>query len=217
MSQRISVGIVDYGMGNLRSIENAIRHVGDYEVIISSEIDMLSQVNTILLPGVGAFPDAMQKLRERSLVGPLTELVQLSKKPTLGICLGMQLLFDSSEEKGLTEGLGWIPGSVKYMAPGDGLRVPHIGWNDLLLKKSNTVFDYLRTDRDFYFVHSLHAVCDEQFVIAEFEYGKSMVAAVQNDNVIGMQFHPEKSQQNGLKALKQFFDWAECYLRGRDA
>jgi glutamine amidotransferase len=129
----------------------------------------------------------------------------------------MQLLFDSSEEKGLTEGLGWIPGSVKYMSPGDGLRVPHIGWNDLVLKKTNTVFDYLSTDRDFYFVHSLHAVCDEQFVIAEFEYGKSMVAAVQNDNVIGMQFHPEKSQQNGLKVFKQFFDWAECYLRGRDA
>jgi glutamine amidotransferase len=212
MASKLTVAIVDYEMGNIKSIENAINHVGDFNIKITADGDSLLQADIIILPGVGAFPDAMQKLKERNLVAVLNEAVITNKTPTLGICLGMQLLFDSSEEKVVTNGLGWIPGNVVYMKPKGNLRVPHIGWNSLILTGHDSLFSFLDHDKDFYFVHSLYAQCDDCNVLARFQYGDAMVAAVKKDNIVGMQFHPEKSQKNGLTALRSFFDWAQTTM-----
>ncbi len=210
----MKIAIIDYDMGNVRSIENAINHVGDYEIHITSDPKVIKASSCIILPGVGAFPDAMKKLKEKKLIDVLSNEVMVNKKPVLGICLGMQLLFESSEEIELTAGLGWIPGRVEYMKPGQNLRVPHVGWNSLILKKAQSVFDFLHEDKDFYFVHSLWVNCPEQYKLATFEYGVEMTASVQKDNVVGMQFHPEKSQQNGLAAMSSFLDWAQTQQQG---
>lgn len=212
----MKIAIIDYDMGNVRSIENAINHVGSFEINITSDPAVISESHCIILPGVGAFPDAMKKLKEKQLIDTLNKEVLINKKPVLGICLGMQLLFDSSEEIEFTKGLGWIPGKVEYMNPGQKLRVPHVGWNALILKKQGSVFDYLQNDRDFYFVHSLWVNCPEEFKLANFEYGLEMTASVQKENIVGMQFHPEKSQTNGLNAISSFLQWVEERLKGND-
>jgi imidazole glycerol-phosphate synthase subunit HisH len=209
MDSKLNVAIVDYEMGNIKSIENAINHVGNFNIKITADGDSILQADIIILPGVGAFPDAMQKLKERNLVAVLNEAVITNRTPTLGICLGMQLLFDSSEEKVVTDGLGWIPGKVVYMEPKGNLRVPHIGWNSLILSEYDSLFSFLDHDKDFYFVHSLYVQCEDSHVLARFQYGDVMVASVKKDNIVGMQFHPEKSQKNGLTALRSFFDWAK--------
>jgi glutamine amidotransferase len=213
--KEMKIAIIDYDMGNIRSIENAINHVGDFDIQVTSDPEVIKASNCIVLPGVGAFPDAMKKLREKHLLDVLTAEAMSNKKPVLGICLGMQLLFESSEEIELTAGLGWIPGKVEYMKPGQNLRVPHVGWNSLILKKNECVFDYLREDKDFYFVHSLWVNCPEEYKLAVFDYGVEMTASVQKDNVFGMQFHPEKSQKNGLAAMKSFLDWAQTQQQGK--
>jgi glutamine amidotransferase len=216
MTKKFKIAIIDYDMGNIRSIENAINHVGEYDIVVTNDASEVESADCILLPGVGAFPDAMRKLKETGLLPTLNKVVKENKKPTLGICLGMQLLFDSSEELTKTDGLGFIPGKVVYMKPGSEFRVPHIGWNSLILQKEQSVFDYLTHDKDFYFVHSLYAQCDEQYILAKFDYGSNMTAAVQYDNVIGMQFHPEKSQKIGLGAMSSFLCWAQDYVSDRD-
>ncbi|MGF1843505.1 imidazole glycerol phosphate synthase subunit HisH [Vibrio clamense] len=210
----MKIAIIDYDMGNVRSIENAINHVGNYEIQVTNDPVIIEASNCIILPGVGAFPDAMKKLHEKQLVDVLTHEVMTKKKPVLGICLGMQLLFESSEEIQITTGLGWIPGKVEYMKPGQGLRVPHVGWNSLILQKDQSVFDYLHDDKDFYFVHSLWVNCSAEYKLATFDYGIEMTASVQKENVVGMQFHPEKSQKNGLAAMKSFLDWAQIQSTG---
>jgi len=217
MTCRLTVAIVDYGMGNVKSIENAINHIGDFNITVTENRTVIQNADVIILPGVGAFPDAIKKLADKNLIDDLHDAVQQQKKPTLGICLGMQLLFESSEEKKLTRGLGWIPGEVLYLNPGAGLRVPHIGWNSLQIISDNSIFSFLNEDKDFYFVHSLHARCDKRYVLATCDYGDAIAAAVKNDNVIGMQFHPEKSQRNGLAALRAFFNWARLYIRENHA
>jgi imidazole glycerol-phosphate synthase subunit HisH len=209
MGSKLNVVIVDYDKGNIKSLENAINHVGDFDIKITADSDLILRADIIILPGVGAFPDAMQKLKERNVLSVLHEAVMTNKTPTLGICLGMQLLFDSSEEKVLTDGLGWIPGKVVHMETLSNLRVPHIGWNSLILNKHDVLFSFLDHDKDFYFVHSFYVKCDDSYVLAKFQYGDAMVAAVRKDNIVGMQFHPEKSQKNGLIALRSFFDWAQ--------
>ena len=209
MDSKLTVAIVDYEMGNIKSLENAINHIGDFNIKITADGDSILQADIIILPGVGAFPDAMKKLKERNLVTVLNEAVITNKTPTLGICLGMQLLFDSSEEKVVTDGLGWIPGKVVYIEPKGKLRVPHIGWNSLIVSEYDSLFSFLDHDKDFYFVHSLYVQCEDSHVLARFQYGDAMVASVKKDNIVGMQFHPEKSQKNGLTALRSFFDWAK--------
>ena len=217
MTEQLKVVIIDYEMGNVKSIENAIAHVGDFNVVITADSDVILASDIIILPGVGAFPDAMKKLSDKGLIPVLNKAVKELKKPTIGICLGMQLLFDSSEEKEITKGLGWIPGKVSYMHPEGNLRVPHIGWNSLILQPADVIFNYLQTDKDFYFVHSLHVTCEDQYVLAKFDYGGLMTAAVIKDNVVGMQFHPEKSQKNGLLALSSFFKWAKLMVGKQNA
>ena len=212
MDTRLTVAIIDYDMGNIKSIQNAINHIGDFNIEVTDDGNKILNADIIILPGVGAFPDAMQKLRDRKLLAILNEAVVNNKTPTLGICLGMQLLFENSEEKGMTSGLGWIPGKVVYMEPTDDIRIPHIGWNSLILSEYDSLFDFLNHDKDFYFVHSLHAQCEDKYVLARFQYGEKMIATVKNNNVVGMQFHPEKSQKNGLAALRSFFEWAKTTM-----
>lgn len=203
-----TIALIDYGMGNLKSVENAFQKVCDHTVVITNEPQRILDADMILLPGVGAFPDAMRQLNDLDLVPVLDEAVQKLRKPTLGICLGMQLLCDVSYEKGVTKGLGWIPGEVRLIEGSADLRVPHVGWNSLIVSPNDSLFAFLRQDRDYYFVHSYHVQCDQRYVLAEFDYGSRMVAAIKNDNVIGMQFHPEKSQKTGLEALRAFVTWA---------
>jgi len=211
MNSNFKIALIDYGSGNIRSIKNALLHIGDFHVSVTSDLDIIDKSDCIILPGVGAFPDAIKNLKAKNLVEHLTDQVLVKKKPLLGICLGMQLLFESSAEGGRNEGLGWIPGTVEYMEVKDCYRVPHVGWNDLHLGRPSTMFETLHEDKNFYFVHSYHAVCPSEYVIASFEYGQEFTAAVQFQNVVGMQFHPEKSQQNGLEVFKQFIRWAEDY------
>ncbi|MCG3470209.1 imidazole glycerol phosphate synthase subunit HisH [Xenorhabdus bovienii] len=209
MRKELKIAIIDYNMGNIKSIINAINYNGNnYKIIVTHDKDEILSSNCIILPGVGAFPDAIKKLKEKDLINTLHTAVIKNKKPTLGICLGMQLLFDSSEEITLTNGLGFIPGKVNYITPQKGLRVPHVGWNSLIIEKNNEIFNYLEEDKDFYFVHSLHVECDEKYILAKFDYGELMTAAVKKDNIIGMQFHPEKSQRIGLLAIKNFLEWS---------
>ena len=200
------IAIIDYGVGNLFSLSCSFRAIGA-DVVITNDVQTISQAEKIILPGVGAFQDAAQKLRDSGLDVVLREQVKLGK-PLLGICLGMQLLFEKSYEYGEHEGLGLIPGCVRPIAdviPKD-LKIPHIGWNALRFTKENPLFSQIK-DGDFvYFVHSFYAAdCDES-VIATSEYGAELTAAVASGNVFGCQFHPEKSGNVGLNILKAFVE-----------
>lgn len=198
------IAIIDYGLGNLRSVAGAVKKVG-FEPIVSSRIEDLQAANKLILPGVGAFGDGMKNLRERGLVEPLTEIVVRGKKPILGICLGAQLLAKSSEEFGHHEGLGWVDASVVKLTSEGGLRVPHVGWNDCIQVKHSALFEGVPQDALFYYVHSFHIACnDPELVIGECDYGMRVTAAVQHENIYATQFHPEKSQQYGLQLLKNF-------------
>ena len=198
------VAIIDYGLGNLRSVAGAVAKVG-FEARITSDVNELKSAEKLILPGVGAFADGMKNLRERGLVEPLTQMVAHEKKPILGICLGAQLLTKSSEEFGHHEGLGWIDASVMRLNPQGGLRVPHVGWNDLFQVRPSVLFEGIPNGALFYYVHSFHIVCnDPKLVIGECEYGMRVTAAVQSGSIYATQFHPEKSQLHGLQMLKNF-------------
>ena len=199
------IGIVDYNMGNLASVINAFTKV-DADVRLESDPEKLDQYDKLILPGVGAFGDAMKHLKENGMDKAVKHFAA-SGKPLLGICLGMQLLFDSSEEFGTTEGLGLIPGTVvafdenKFDHP---LKVPHMGWNELFVQNDTAILDGLAKDFYLYFVHSYHAVCEDKYAIGKTHYGYEFVSAVQNGNIYGIQPHPEKSHDNGLKIIENF-------------
>ena len=192
--------IVDYGVGNLMSVSNAMHYLG-FETKITSDAKELELADSILLPGVGAFPDAADKLRGPGLDQVL--IAESKKKPILGICLGMQLLLERGEEVRPCEGLGFVKGSVRKI--NTALKLPHIGWNELHFQNDSPLFHGIDEGAYVYFVHSFCAVAeDESQVIARTDYGASVVAAVQNGNVFGTQFHPEKSGEIGLAMLKNF-------------
>ncbi len=199
------IGIVDYNMGNLASVINAFAKVGA-DATLESDPSKLSQYDKLILPGVGAYGDAMEHLK-RNGMDEAVKAFATTGKPLLGICLGMQLLFESSEEFGETKGLGLIPGKVvafdenKFDHP---LKVPHMGWNELFQQKQTAIFADLPKDFYLYFVHSYHAVCDDQYAIGKTHYGYEFVSAVQNGNIYGIQPHPEKSHENGLKIIENF-------------
>lgn len=198
------IAIVDYGVGNLFSLKCSLAAIG-VEVTVTGDAAVLQRADKLILPGVGAFEDAAKKLHDSGLDSVIREEAEKGK-PILGICLGMQLLFEKSFEYGEHEGLGLIPGSVVPMAGviPQGLKIPHIGWNALRLRKESPLFRYL-SDGDFvYFVHSYYASGCDSYVIADTEYGAWLTAAVQNGNVFGCQFHPEKSGSVGLNTLKAF-------------
>lgn len=205
----MKVVIVDYGLGNLRSVAGAVERVG-YEPVISNEVDVLEKADKLILPGVGAFGDGMSNLNRLGLVGTLNRLVIEQKKPILGICLGFQLMARDSHEFGHHQGLNWIDASViKIITDGNGLRVPHVGWNDLRQIKKSVLFDKIPEDALFYYVHSFHARCDsDAIVIGECEHGVRFTAAIQQENIYATQFHPEKSQLYGLTVLKNYLNKA---------
>lgn len=198
------VTIVDYGVGNLFSLRSSFAAIGE-DVTVSADHTVLERADKILLPGVGAFEDAARKLRDSGLDRILKRHAQAGK-PLMGICLGMQLLFEKSYEYGCHDGLGLIPGAVVPMAGklSQELKVPHIGWNALHLKKDCPLFAQVQDGQCVYFVHSYYADQCEDAVVATTEYGIELTAAVARDNVLGCQFHPEKSGAVGLSILKAF-------------
>jgi len=199
------IGIVDYNMGNLASVINAFAKVGA-DATLESDPSKLAQYDKLILPGVGAFGDAMEHLKSNGMDEAVKAYAKTGK-PLLGICLGMQLLFESSEEFGSTEGLGLIPGKVVAFDEkrfDHALKVPHMGWNELFVQKETALFTDMQKDFYLYFVHSFHAVCDDKYAIGKTHYGYEFVSAVQNGNIYGIQPHPEKSHENGLKIIKNF-------------
>lgn len=199
------IGIVDYNMGNLASVKNAFARLGE-AVQVECDANKLQTYDKLILPGVGAFGDAMEHLRERGMDEALRAFAR-SGKPMLGICLGMQLLFDSSEEFGPNPGLGLVPGQVVAFDTSRFdhlLKVPHMGWNRMFTK-AHPLFEGLDEAHYLYFVHSYHVACeDENDIIGETEYGYRFTSAVAHDNILGIQPHPEKSHKNGLAILKNF-------------
>lgn len=211
----MKIGVIDYGMGNLFSVEQAIKRLG-CDVVISADQKTLLQCDGLILPGVGAFQDAMKKLKDTGLVLLVDEVVA-SKKPLLGICLGMQLLFEESEENGQWKGLGLFKGRIQQFsgkdASGKAYRVPHMGWNNLEFTKAPSWLEQLPRERYVYFVHSYFATdMDADDLVAFAEYGDVRVPGiVQKGNVTGMQFHPEKSGECGVYLLQQ---WLRSVAKG---
>jgi len=203
--------IVDYGVGNIANVERALKRAGA-DVSVSGESSVIAEAAALLLPGVGAFQAAIEKLRQQGLDAAIKHCAAVRKRPVLGICLGMQLLFEESDEGGRHEGLGLAEGKISKM-PLDGardfmgrpLRLPHIGWNDITPSANSRLFAGVETGEDFYFVHShaLYGVADEE-VAAHCEYGAAFACAFEKGNIFAAQFHPEKSQVSGHKVLKNF-------------
>ena len=204
------VAIVDYGVGNLFSLKCSLEAIGA-DVVVTDDKEMLSKADQVILPGVGAFEDAREKLRASGLDLLLKDLASKGK-PLMGICLGMQMLFEKSYEYGMHEGLGLIKGAVKPIADviPEGLKIPHIGWNALTMTENKCpLFKYIK-DGDFvYFVHSYSAQDCDSSVIAMSEYGAPLTAAVADKNVMGCQFHPEKSGDVGINILRAFVEMKE--------
>jgi glutamine amidotransferase len=199
------IALIDYNMGNLQSVLNAFEKIGK-KVEVIKDADKLKEFDKVILPGVGAFGDAMEHLSSSGLDKAIKEFAK-SGKPLLGICLGMQLLFNKSEEFGETEGLGLIEGNVVEFDKSKfkkRLKVPHMGWNELHVEKKSELFKNMPKDIYLYFVHSFHAVCSNEFIIGKTFYGYDFASAVEKDNIYGFQPHPEKSHENGLKILENF-------------
>lgn len=205
------VTIIDYGVGNLNSIKNMLKKIGT-EAIISSLPADIDSAEKLILPGVGAFDYGMQQIRESGFLGNLRQKVIQNKTPFLGVCLGAQLLLEGSEEGMPVPGLGWINGRVVKFDQGRmprNFKIPHMGWNGLELKKESRLFTNMYPDSRFYFVHSYHMACtQEEDVLAESNYSYNFVSAVERDNVLGVQFHPEKSHKFGMKLYEKFI---KCY------
>ena len=201
------IAIVDYGVGNLFSLRSSFDAIGA-DTVVTSDPDVIRSADKILLPGVGAFEDARNKLRASGLDTVVIEEVQRGKR-IMGICLGMQMLFEKSYEYGEHDGLGLLAGSVVGMhgTIPEELKIPHIGWNSLSLKASHPIFKYVREGDFVYFVHSYYAVDCDDSLLATTEYGKEITAAVACGNVCGTQFHPEKSGDVGLNILRAFAEW----------
>ena len=198
------IAIIDYGVGNLFSLKSSFAAIGE-EAVVTSDAAVISRADRLILPGVGAFEDAAKKLSDSGMAEVVKREAQ-SGKPIMGICLGMQLLFEKSYEYGEHEGLGLIGGSVRPIADviDKELKIPHIGWNRLIVKKQSPLFKYLSDGDCVYFVHSYYATDCEDAVTATAEYSAELTASVEKGNVYGCQFHPEKSGDVGLKILKAF-------------
>jgi len=204
------ITIVDYGMGNLGSIANMFKKVGA-SVVVSSDLEAIQKATKLVLPGVGAFDNGMACLEERGLVPLLHRRVLEDRVPILGLCLGFQLFTRRSEE-GNRPGLGWINGeTVRFHFEDDNahLKIPHMGWNRVEVRKESVLFDHMSVDRRFYFVHSFHVVCaDPGAVLSSTTYGYTFVSGVEQENVMGLQFHPEKSHKFGMQLFRNFAERA---------
>ncbi|MEK3832767.1 MULTISPECIES: imidazole glycerol phosphate synthase subunit HisH [unclassified Paenibacillus] len=198
----MAVAIVDYGMGNLHSVSKAVERLG-YTSLVTSDAAEILAADSVILPGVGAFGDAMEHLRESGM-DDVVRAAASAGQPVLGICLGMQLLLRSSEEHGEHKGLGLLPGAVVRFAPRDGYKVPHMGWNRLSFRQPESPLLAGLTEGHVYFVHSYHALAADSDLLAVTDYGHPVTAIVGRGNVYGMQFHPEKSGELGVKLLGNF-------------
>ncbi|MBE5929716.1 MAG: imidazole glycerol phosphate synthase subunit HisH [Lachnospiraceae bacterium] len=199
------IAIIDYDAGNLKSVEKALIKVGA-EPVVTRDADLILQADKVILPGVGAFGEAMEKLNSFGLVDTIYKVVEKGT-PLLGICLGLQLLFEYSEEKEGCKGLSILKGGVKRIPDAPGLKVPHMGWNSLTVKENAKLFQNLPADPYVYFVHSYYLQAeDPEVVAATAEYGVTVHASVEKDNVFACQFHPEKSGEIGLTILKNFVE-----------
>jgi len=204
------IAVIDYGMGNLRSVQKALEFVGA-KVIVTHDPDLILNADSVVLPGVGAFKDCMANLNKLKLVDPIRKFVD-SGKPFLGICLGLQVLFEESAEYGPVAGLGILPGKViKFSGEssetknGQPIKIPHMGWNKVEIKKKDPLFDKVDVAPYFYFVHSYYVVPEDQNMIATVtNYGVEFVSGIQHKNIYAFQFHPEKSQALGLSILERF-------------
>lgn len=202
------IAIIDYDAGNIKSVEKAIQYLGE-EVVITRDRDILLSSDKIILPGVGAFGDAMDKIRTYNLERTIYDIVELGK-PFLGICLGLQLLFETSEESKGTTGLGILKGDILKIPETKGLKIPHMGWNSLDIKPNTALYQGIEQQAYVYFVHSYYLKAkNEEEVAATTEYAVQIHASVQKDQVYGCQFHPEKSSAIGLKILDNFIHLKE--------
>jgi glutamine amidotransferase len=195
------IAILDYGMGNLRSVEKALEHVGA-AATIANDAATVRDADGVILPGVGAFPKAMERVRELGLGELIAERLETGV-PTLGICLGLQLLFDSTTELGGAEGLGLLPGEVAEIEA-DGLKVPHIGWAPVRWERQSKLTEGIESETPFYFVHTFAPRPAEEDLLGTAAYGVRFACAAERDNVFGVQFHPEKSSGAGLRLLANF-------------
>ncbi|MBH87710.1 MAG: imidazole glycerol phosphate synthase subunit HisH [Pelagibacterales bacterium] len=209
------VGIIDYGSGNIRSVlksfEKAASLVStEIQIKIIKNADELKKIEKIVLPGVGAFADCMEGLKSRvNLIEMLNKKVIEEKKPFLGICVGMQLLANSSSEYGHTKGLSWLDGEVENIKIiNEDIKIPHMGWNSIIFDKDDPLLINIKKGEDFYFVHSYQFnVKENNFVLAKTNYGADITAIVLKNNILGTQFHPEKSQRAGIQFIKNFLEW----------
>ena len=197
------IAIIDYDAGNIRSVEKALKFLG-HDTCLTRDRDVLLRADQVILPGVGNFGDAMQKLEQYQLIGTIKEIVS-EKIPFLGICLGLQLMFEKSEEAPGVPGLGLLKGEIKRIPPAEGLKIPHMGWNSLGLQNAGRLFKDIPQETYVYFVHSYYLkAADPQIVKATTEYSVTIDASVEQDNIFACQFHPEKSSRYGLKMLENF-------------
>jgi glutamine amidotransferase len=209
------VALIDYGSGNLRSAAKAIQRAADENALaldlrVTAKVEDVAAADAIVLPGVGAFADCYRGLNGLDgMIAMLNEQVIRKARPFLGICVGMQLMATVGREHGEHRGLGWIDGAVELLRPADpALKIPHMGWNQLRILRSHPVLDGIESGAHAYFVHSYHMVPQQRAaVLAEAEYGGAVVAAIGRDNMVGTQFHPEKSQATGLRLLANFLRW----------
>ena len=202
------IAIIDYDAGNLRSVEKALQYLGK-ETIVTRDPEQIRKADKVILPGVGAFGDAMKKLQEYHLDTLFHEIAD-SGNPLLGICLGLQLMFEESEESPGVEGLGILEGKIRRIPEGEGLKVPHIGWNSLHLEHNGRLFRNIPENSYVYFVHSYYLEAkDPEIVKASTEYGVHIHASVEKNNLFACQFHPEKSSETGLQILKNFAELEE--------
>jgi glutamine amidotransferase len=201
----VSLALIDYGAGNLHSVHNALRAAGAGDVHVTADPDIVAKADRIVLPGVGAFAHCMEALSAiDGMVAAMEQRVRVEGIPFLGICVGMQLLADAGVEHGTTRGLGWIGGTVRAIAPAADLKIPHMGWNDVVPTQGAPLIEA----GEAYFLHSYHFdAADAADVLATTDHGGRLVAAVGRGNIMGVQFHPEKSQAYGINFLKRFLEW----------
>ena len=199
------IAIIDYDAGNIKSVEKALQSLGE-EVVVTRDAQVLLNAEKVILPGVGAFGDAMDKIRSYGLEEVIHKIVEKGT-PFLGICLGLQLMFEESDETPGIKGLGLLPGKILRIPDGEALKIPHMGWNSLHFEKETKLFKGIKEGAYVYFVHSYYLKAgDESIVAASTEYGTHIHAAVEKDNVFACQFHPEKSSDVGLAILKNFIE-----------
>lgn len=202
----MTLALIDYGAGNLHSVHNALKAAGAADVVVTADPDVVVTADRIVLPGVGAFAHCMEALSAiDGMIEAMEHRVRDEGTPFLGICVGMQLLADAGVEYGTTKGLGWIGGMVRAITPFPDIKIPHMGWNDVLPADGAPLIE----TGEAYFLHGYHfEATDEADVLATTEHGGPLVASVGRDNIIGVQFHPEKSQAYGINFLKRFLEWS---------